>query len=100
MPRGGRIVECGQIATYDRPGGGWSIDIKPIHHRGLRLEGFTRSQYDDFLPAANGQLAHWLRTGRVAALETERYGLEELPGAYLGMLRGENVGKMVVNLDS
>jgi NADPH-dependent curcumin reductase CurA len=98
MPVGGKVVECGQISTHDEPGGGWQVDIRPVHRRGLRFQGFTRSQFAEFLPAANAQLAHWLRTGAVKALETERHGLEALPETFLGMLSGENIGKTTVTI--
>jgi NADPH-dependent curcumin reductase CurA len=98
MPERGKVVECGQISTYDDPDGGWKVDIRPIHRRGLRFEGFTRSQFEEFMPAANAQLAHWLRSGAVVALETERHGLLATPEAFLGMLRGENIGKTTVTV--
>jgi NADPH-dependent curcumin reductase CurA len=98
MPERGKVVECGQIATYDDPDGGWKLDIRPIHRRGLRFEGFTRSQFEEFMPAANAQLAHWLRTGALVALETERHGFAAVPDAFLGRLRGENIGKMTVSV--
>lgn len=98
MPIGGKVVECGQIATYNDPNGGWKVDIRPIHLRRLRFCGFTRSSFAEFLPAANAQLAHWLGTGALVALETERHGLESAPSALLGMFAGDNLGKMFVTV--
>jgi len=34
-----RVVECGQISTYDDADGAWMVDIKPIHRNGLRFRG-------------------------------------------------------------
>jgi NADPH-dependent curcumin reductase CurA len=98
MPRGGRVVECGQISTYDEPGGGWQVDIRPIHRRGLSFTGFTRPQFAEFFPAANAQLAYWLKVGKLKGLETERSGFDQLPEAFLGMLKGDNLGKMTVTI--
>jgi NADPH-dependent curcumin reductase CurA len=98
MSRGALVVECGQISTYDDEGGGWTVDIRPIHANGLRWQSFTTAQFAEYEPAAVAQLGHWLRTGRIVALETERHGLDALPAAMVGLLRGENTGKMVVTL--
>jgi NADPH-dependent curcumin reductase CurA len=98
MPIGGRIVECGQISTYDDVGGGWQVDIRPIHRRGLTFAGFTRSQFAEFLPAANAQLAYWLKIGKLKGLETERSGFHNLPEALLAMFNGDNLGKMTVTI--
>ena len=39
-----------------------------------------------------------IRTGQVQVNETIVDGLERAPEAFLGMLRGENLGKMVVRI--
>jgi NADPH-dependent curcumin reductase CurA len=96
MRRPARIIECGQISSYDDPDGGWRIDIRPIHQHGLQLQGFTPSQFREFVPGAVAQLAHWLDAGRLLALETKRYGLESAPAAFVELFRGGNVGKSIV----
>jgi NADPH-dependent curcumin reductase CurA len=98
MRRPGRVVECGQISTYDEAGGGWKVDIRPIHANGLRWESFTTAHFNEFTPAAIGQLSHWVRTGKIIPLETEHRGLEATPRAMVGILRGDNIGKMVVTV--
>jgi len=99
MPRNGLVVECGQIATYDDQDGGWTTDIRPIHANGLQWRSFTASHFAEYVPAATAQLGHWLRTGRVIALETVLRGLDALPEAMVGVLAGRNLGKMVVHID-
>lgn len=37
-------------------------------------------------------------TGQLIPLETERHGLDALPGAISGLFRGEDIGKMIVAL--
>lgn len=96
MRRPGRVIECGQISTYNEAGGGWTVDIRPIHANGLRWESFTTAHFNEFAPAAIAQLAHWVRAGKIIALETKYHGLEAAPRAMAGLLRGENIGKMVV----
>jgi hypothetical protein len=99
MRRPARVIECGQISSYDDPDGGWKIDIRPIHEHGLRLESFTPSHYGEFRPGAVAQLGHWLDTGQLIALDTTYAGLEAVPIAFLDIFRGGNVGKSVVLFD-
>jgi len=98
MRRHTRIIECGQIATYDDADGGWTVDIRPIHANGLIWESFTSAHFAEFFPGALAQLIHWVRVGKIKPLETEHRGLEAAPRAMVGLLRGENIGKMVVTL--
>ena len=98
MRRPGRVIECGQIATYDDPDGGWSLDIRPIHSGSLRFESFTPLPFLEYYPGALAQLAHWIDSGRLIVLETEYEGLESAPRALVELFRGGNIGKSVVNV--
>jgi NADPH-dependent curcumin reductase CurA len=99
MRRPARVIECGQISSYDDPDGGWMIDIRPIHEHGLRLESFTPSQFSEFRPGADAQLRYWLDTGKITALDTTYTGLTAAPTAFVDLFGGANVGKSVVVLD-
>jgi len=98
MQRPARVIECGQISTYDEEGGGWNVDIRPIHGNGLRWEGFTPVQFLEFFPGALAQLGYWLRTGKVIALETVIDGFENAPRSLAGLFRGDNIGKMLLQV--
>ena len=45
-----------------------------------------------------GEMSQWLRDGVVRYDETFVDGLAHAPDAFLGLLRGENTGKMIVRL--
>jgi NADPH-dependent curcumin reductase CurA len=44
-------------------------------------------------------MSGWLRSGQIEWRETVVDGLANAPEAFLGLLRGENTGKMVIRLD-
>jgi NADPH-dependent curcumin reductase CurA len=92
------VIECGQISTYDDDDGGWRVDIHPIHGGSLRFESFTPVPFLEYEPAARAQLAHWIRHGKVIALETEHEGLAAAPRALVDLFRGGNIGKAIVNV--
>lgn len=93
-----RVIECGQISTYNEKDGGWLVNIWPIHMNQLRLESFVGYSYSEFFPAGIAQLAYWIEQGKIKSLETEMEGLENAPQAFLGLFHGANVGKMVVKV--
>jgi NADPH-dependent curcumin reductase CurA len=99
MRRPARVIECGQISTYDDPDGGWRVDVRPIHGRGLRFEGFTPALFSEFYPGAYAQLAHWANEGKVVVLETEYTGLACASDAMVDLFRSANTGKTVIGLD-
>jgi NADPH-dependent curcumin reductase CurA len=43
-------------------------------------------------------MSEWLRDGKVRYRETVVEGLENAPRAFIGLLQGENIGKMLVRL--
>ena len=43
-------------------------------------------------------VAPWVRDGRVRYRETVVDGLENAPAAFIGLLAGENIGKMLVKV--
>jgi NADPH-dependent curcumin reductase CurA len=98
MRRQARVIECGQISTYEDPSGGWQVDIRPIHAKGLRWESFTTAHFQELMPGATAQLIHWVEAGKLTVLETEYHGLQSAPQAMIGIMSGENIGKTVVNL--
>ena len=94
----GRVLEIGQISTYDDEGGGWKMDLRPIHDNCLQFNGYHPFRFIDYFPGAKAQLGHWLETGRIKALDTVYHGIENAPKAFAGLLRGANTGKMLIQL--
>jgi NADPH-dependent curcumin reductase CurA len=98
----GRVAMCGAVSQYDlsdaeRPAGPSNMHLaigKRLMLRGF-IVGDHRHLRDDFAR----EIGTWLSEGRIRYRETVVDGLENAPKAFLGMLRGENVGKMLVRLD-
>ena len=42
------------------------------------------------------QMAAWLEEGKITSRETVLEGFENLPAAFIGLLSGDNLGKMIV----
>jgi NADPH-dependent curcumin reductase CurA len=95
----GRVVACGSISRYNdaEPAPGPRNMFMVVTKR-LRIEGFIVSDHYDRFGEFAGQAAEWVRDGRLRYRETVVEGIENAPKAFLGLLRGENIGKMLVKV--
>ena len=94
-----RVSVCGQISEYnsDEPSVGprW---MGQLIVKQAKVEGFLVHQFADRFEDGLRQLSHWLREGRLRYSEDIVEGLENAPGAFIGMLEGKNTGKRLVKL--
>ncbi|MGA4842225.1 NADP-dependent oxidoreductase [Streptomyces sp. G45] len=100
MNVGGRATICGMISGYNdtepTPG---PRNMAMIIGKRLRLQGMLVADHEDLQPQFVREVAGWVRSGELKYAETVTHGIESGVDAFLGMLRGENTGKMVVSLD-
>jgi NADPH-dependent curcumin reductase CurA len=95
----GRIAMCGAISLYNAteiPPGPRNV-VMAIPKR-LTLKGFIISDHFDRMPDFVRDVGGWLRDGKIRYRETVVDGLDNAPDAFIGLLRGENIGKMLVKL--
>ena len=52
----------------------------------------------DRWPVALRELGSWLAEGKLKYRETIAQGIESAPRAFVGLLKGENLGKQLVKL--
>jgi NADPH-dependent curcumin reductase CurA len=93
----GRVALCGMIAGYD----GAPIPLAApqlILVNRLRIEGFIVSEHMDAWPPALAELGGLVASGALRYRETIADGLAAAPAAFLGMLRGANLGKQLVRI--
>ncbi len=92
-----RIPICGQISQYnlEKPETGPRLTWLLLVNR-ARMEGFIVFDYIRRYPEALGQLAAWLDSGQLKYREDVMDGFENMPAAFIRLLRGENFGKQLV----
>lgn len=99
MKHFGRIAVCGNISQYN------SIEEPKVssflNHmivKELKMEGFLLYRWaDEYMNGINHILC-WLEEGKLKYDETITKGFENLPKAFIGMFRGNNFGKTVVEI--
>jgi len=94
-----RIPICGQISLYNmrETHGGLRVQALLMAHTAT-MQGFRVSQFADRFDEGRTQLAEWLRDGKIKLSEHIVEGLENTPKAFLGLFRGENLGKSLVKI--
>jgi NADPH-dependent curcumin reductase CurA len=93
----GRIAVCGMIAGYnDEPIPVYNI--RSILTNRLKIQGFIVSEFADAWPPALAELAQRVGDGSLKYRETVSRGLDSAPAAFIGLLRGDNFGKQLVEL--
>jgi NADPH-dependent curcumin reductase CurA len=94
---GGRAALCGSIANYNSTGAPVGITgMTNMVTRGLMMKGFTLGDYRHLAPAFQAEMGPWLSAGDVVYDETVVEGVDNAFDAFTGLMRGDNVGKMVV----
>ncbi|WP_031070012.1 NADP-dependent oxidoreductase [Streptomyces sp. NRRL S-118] len=95
----GRVTICGMIAGYNdtepTPG---PRNMAMVIGKRLRLQGMLVNDHAALRPQFVQDVAGWLASGELKYHETVVEGMENGVDAFLGMLRGENTGKMIVSL--
>jgi NADPH-dependent curcumin reductase len=64
----------------------------------VRLQGFIVFDRLDLYVRAVSQLAKWVSQGKIKYHETVAEGLHNAPKAFMGLLKGQNLGKQLVKL--
>ena len=93
-----RFAICGMIQGYN--------DLTPMSFRfiqrvisaRIQLKGFIVFDYFSRMAEFHRDMGQWLASGAVKSRETVVDGLEKAPDAFLGLFKGDNVGKMLVRL--
>lgn len=93
----GRIAWCGAIAQYHstQPPAA-PRNLFDVSGKSIRLEGFAVRDYAHLFDEWAEFIVPHLQTGQVVSDHTIVTGFDRLVDAFLGLLRGENVGKMIV----
>jgi NADPH-dependent curcumin reductase CurA len=99
LRRRGRIVACGSVSLYNaeraQPG---PRNMFQIVTKRLSMQGFIISDHYGQFPEFVAEMGAWIRDGTIRYRETVVEGIESAPAAFIGLLEGENIGKMLVKV--
>ncbi len=94
-----RISVCGQISQYNLP----TPELAPrnmglLIQKQARMEGFLVFNFAHRHEHARQRMAAWIRSGDLRYREDVVEGLQNAPAAFIGMMTGENFGKLLVKV--
>lgn len=92
-----RIAMCGMIAGYN----GEPIPMaepRLILTERMKVQGFIISEHLPLWPQALAELGERVARGTLKYRETVAQGIESAPEAFIGLLKGRNLGKQLVKL--
>ncbi|RXM98837.1 Prostaglandin reductase 1 [Acipenser ruthenus] len=93
----GRIAVCGGISLYNDTTKQTGPYVQTLMiFKQLRMEGFLVSRWKHKDEETLKQLMAWVKEGKLKYEEHITKGFENMPAAFMGMLKGENTGKAVV----
>jgi NADPH-dependent curcumin reductase CurA len=94
-----RVVICGAISQYNStaPVTGPANYLSLLVNR-ARMQGFVIFDYAHRYAEAQAALAAWLAAGKLKTREDIVVGFERFPDAFLKLFRGENFGKLLLQV--
>ena len=99
MANFGRVALCGMISAYnleEPPAGPRNITALIVNR--VTVRGFIVMDHYDLLPRFAREVAGYVGSGELRYRETVVEGIENMPDAFIGLLGGENIGKMLVKV--
>lgn len=96
----GRIAVCGAISSYNSdPDQLPMVPTQPSFvFKQLKMEGFVVFRWASKWLEGITAMHELVQSGKVQYQETRTKGFENMPKAFIGMLRGENTGKALVEV--
>ena len=96
---GGHAAICGMISVYNAteptPA---PRNLAQLIGKQLTLRGFLVTPHYDLYDTFLEEVGGWLASGQMKFDETVVDGIDNTPAAFIGLLSGQNTGKMIVRL--
>jgi NADPH-dependent curcumin reductase CurA len=93
-----RVALCGLISDYNRTEPYGVKMIRALLINRIKLQGFIVFDRQDLYPRAVSALVKAVSQGKIKYRETIEEGLQNAPKAFIGLLKGDNLGKQLVKL--
>ncbi|XAR57355.1 2-alkenal reductase [Bertholletia excelsa] len=94
----GRVAVCGLMSEYIDSNKRAAPNMVDVVYKRITIRGFLAADFMDVYADFISSTADHLRNGRIRALEDISLGLDSIPGAFVGLFRGDNIGKKIVKI--
>ncbi|GER27911.1 zinc-binding dehydrogenase family protein [Striga asiatica] len=94
----GRVAVCGAMSEYAYGAKRGFPNMIQVIYKRIKIEGFLSLDmfdvYEDFFSTT----AQHLKAGKLKVIEDISHGVESIPGAFVDIFRGNNIGKRAVKI--
>ncbi|KAJ6381145.1 hypothetical protein OIU77_029938 [Salix suchowensis] len=94
----GRVAACGAIAEYSEGAKRAAPNMVDVIYKRIKIQGFLAmdhmSLHTDFLSTTTD----YIHNGKIKVQEDISSGVESIPSAFIGLFRGDNIGKKIVKI--
>jgi NADPH-dependent curcumin reductase CurA len=98
LARRARVVVCGAVSQYNATEMQGPANYMSLLVNRASMTGFLVFDYAARFPEAVREMSQWLASGQLKSVEDIATGLETFPETLLRLFRGENTGKLVLQL--
>jgi len=95
----GRIGVCGVISQYNLTEVEEGMRVqRALLTNQASIEGFLVFRFEQKYETARKRMAIWLNSGKLIWKEDVVKGLENAPKAFIGLMKGDNFGKLLIKI--
>ena len=98
MKNYGRIVICGRISQMNAPTGTGLKNMAHVLVKRLTIKGFLIFDHIEDRKNFEEEVINWIKQKKIIWNETILEGLEKSPEAFANLLKGKNIGKMLIKI--
>tara|TARA_Y100000590_G_scaffold53588_2_gene55998 strand:+ start:996 stop:2003 length:1008 start_codon:yes stop_codon:yes gene_type:complete len=99
MKNFGKIIICGRISQMNETKAGTGIkNMAHVLVKRLTIRGFLIFDHENEITNFNEDMTKWIINKKIISRETTLNGLENTPLAFIDLLEGKNIGKMLVKI--
>ncbi|XP_038879874.1 NADPH-dependent oxidoreductase 2-alkenal reductase-like [Benincasa hispida] len=93
----GRVALCGVISEYTNSKRAVPSMLDLVYKR-IKVQGFLTGDFLNVYPDFISKVSHYIHSGKIEILEDISVGVESIPSAFIGLFKGDNIGKKMVKL--
>lgn len=94
----GRVAVCGVISEYTDVGKRASPNMLDVVYKRINIRGFLAADFLNVFADFFAKTLEYIRNDELHVIEDRSLGVESIPSAFVGLFKGDNIGKKVVIL--
>lgn len=94
----GRVAICGVISEYTSAGKRASPNMLDVVYKRINIRGFLAADFLNVFEDFSTKTSDYIRTGKLKVIEDLSLGVESIPSAFVGLFKGDNIGKKIISL--